>query len=238
MGMLEDSHPGYEMYQMFSEPACHGFAGTARRRTWVIAAREGSTSCLVDPFELNTLISQWFTDNVQCQVQDYLVASTTEILMEASMLARRRGITAYIPGQTPLRHLLLPRENQVRSELDGKYLSKFGTLPEDNPNLAYFLGDSSSYCSWSACSGMLPTFRLNSRTGLFWLPAQHRWLTAKERLVALGFPCIPEIADTMKVPLIGAADTQRAADICGNSMHFTTAAIMQLVALASFGPMC
>lgn len=237
MGMMEDSHPGYEMYQMFSEPACHGYAGTTRRRTWVIAARGDRSSCLVDPFELNDTISQWFKDNIQCQVQDYLVASATEIMMESSMVARQRGLPAFVPGTTPMRYLLLPREDQVRAELDSKYHIQYGQSPEDNPNLVYFLGDSSDWCSWSAKSGMLPTFRLNSKTGKFWVPSQGRWLTSKERLVAMGFPCISEIANSMGVPVIGAVDTQRAADICGNSMHFTTAAIMQLVALSSFGPM-
>ena len=235
MGMLEDTHPDHDFYQLFSEPANVGFAGTARYRTWVIGAHKERATCLYDPFHLQSLLTSAFQQNVNAQVGDFLVASEAEILLEASCLARRRNIPVQV-GQKDLRYLLLRRENNCRQELDSKYIQRYGDLPATNSNLVYFLGDSAEYCSWSASSNKIPTYRLNSKSGLYWIPRLNRWLTSKERLCSMSFPCIREIADAMNVPLLGATDAQRAADLCGNSMHFTTCGIMQLISLVCFGP--
>ena len=235
MGMMEDTHPDHDFYQLFSEPSNVGFSGIARYRTWVIGAHRKRTTCLFDPFQLQELLTTAFQKNVKAQVADFLVASDFEIQMEASRLALYRQIPFQV-GRKDLRYLLSSREDDCRQALDGKYMSRYDSLPGLNSNLVYFLGDSPEYCSWSATSAKIPTYRLNSRNSLYWLPSAKRWLTRKERLCSMGFPCVPEIANAMKVPLLGATDVQRAADLCGNSMHFTTCGIMQLIALSSFGP--
>ena len=235
MGMLEDTHPDHDFYQLFSEPGDVGFSGLARSRTWVIGSHRERGTCLYDPFEMQRRLSDAFQKNVNAQVYDFLVASRTEIQMEAFDRARRLGIP-YQLGCMDLQYLLNPREDACRQALDVKYVNKFKTLPWQNPNLVYYLGDSETYCTWSASSGKIPTYRMSSRTAVYWLPSQRRWITSKERLCSMGFPCIPEISDAMRVPVMGATDVQRAADICGNSMHFTTCGIMQLIALACFGP--
>eukprot|EP00439_Symbiodinium_sp_Y106_P042224 s213_g5.t1 len=235
MGMLEDTHPDHDFYQLFSEPADVGFSGLARSRTWVIGSHRDHGTCLYDPFQLQSLLSTAFQKHVQANVPDFLVASRTEIQMEAFDRARRKG-TSYQLGQVDMQYLLNERENNCRQALDAKYVSRYKQLPWENPNLVYYLGDSETYCTWSACSSKIPTYRVGARSAVYWLPSQRRWLTAKERLCSIGYPCIPEIADAMKVPTMGATDVQRAADICGNSMHFTTCGIMQLIALACFGP--
>lgn len=62
MGMFEDTHPQYNWYQMFSEPADFGYGGTARYRTWVIGAQQDSTTCLSDPFSLYDEVVAGFKD--------------------------------------------------------------------------------------------------------------------------------------------------------------------------------
>ena len=235
MGMLEDTHPDHDFYQMFSEPSDFGFRGLARYRTWVVGAHKDKTTCLVDPFGLLETLRSEFAKNVQAEVSDFLVASDVEIQLEAAQTALKRG-KIYDPAQSSLAYLLSPREHECKQLLDQNYLSKYGRLARCNPHLVYFLGDSAAYCTWSANSAKIPTYRLNSKTGKYWLPAYDRWMTAKERLCSMGFPCTGELATSMQVPLLGAKDAARAADICGNAMHFTSCGIMQLISLACFGP--
>ena len=238
MGMLEDTHGDYDWYQFMTEPADFGFTATSRKRTYVIGSHVDRSSCLADPFTLFEDIKGAFDEqNIKTEVKDYCVASKEEILMETSLLAQHRGLTHYQPGNMALEYLLTKREAQTISALNTKYFERFGELAESNANLTYFLGDSADYCCWSAVSGKLPTFRMNAKTGKFWMPALSRWLTAKERLCSLGFPVTVEQAHALNVPILGATDVQRAADICGNCMHLQTVGIFQLIALACFGPL-
>ena len=227
------THPDHDFYQLFSEPSNVGFCGVARYRTWVIGAHRRHTVCLFDPFELQDMLTTAFQQHVKAEVPDFLVASTAEIQLEASVRATHRQVPYKVGCEKDLQYLLSPREEECRRQLDVKFLQKYGMLPGDHSSLVYYLGDSADYCTWSASSQKIPTYRLNAKNAVYWLPKQKRWLTAKERLC---FPCTTEIAGAMQVPLLGATDIRRAADLCGNSMHFTTCGIMQLIALSCFGP--
>ncbi|CAE7902010.1 unnamed protein product [Symbiodinium necroappetens] len=167
-------------------------------------------------------------------VSDYLVASAAEIQMEAGMVASRRGLSLR-PGVTNLAYLLSERELSTKQGLDFRYVERYGALPSSNPELVYYLGDTAEYCTWSAVSSAIPTYRRNKHAK-YWLPSMQRWMTAKERLVSMGFPCTKELAESMSVPALGATDVARAGDLLGNAMHFTTCGIMQLIALSCFGP--
>ena len=236
MGMMQDSHPDHHWYQLFSEPSDFGFNGVARYRTWCIGAHRERTQILYDPFELLSAISERLSVSLSTSIPDYLVASKAEILVEASDLANRRG-KAFQAHNMNLTYLLNQREMETAKILDGRYFLKFGKRPDDDQALVYYLGDNASYgSSWSAVSGKLPTFRLNSKTGLFWLPGHKRFLTSKERLAAMGWPCVLEVAEELDVPLFGATDHKRASDLLGNSMHWQSAGILQMIALTCFGP--
>ena len=235
MGMVEDTRPDHDFYQLFSEPTDVGFRGLARSRTWVIGAHRQRTTCLHDPFQIQSTLSAAFRANVQAQVSDFLVASPSEIQMEASRVSLQRGIP-FLSHEPNLAYLLGKGELSTKQGLDSKYMNLYQQRPMSNNNLVYFLGDSAAYCSWSASSQKIPTYRLNSKSGKYWLPAQQRWMTSKERLCSMGFPCVKEVAESMHVPMLGATDAARAADMCGNAMHFTTCGIMQLISLACFGP--
>ena len=239
MGMLEDTHPDYMLYQHFSEPSDFGFSGVARSRTWVMAAHRDRTVVKEDPFEiLNAIKQACQLPGFQTTITDYLVASKGEILLEANELAERRKINFNVDcSNLNLEGLLLPRELETVLTLNARYLLKYQKQPWENPELVYYLGDSASYGnSWSACSGKIPTFRTNSSHGIFWMPSKGRWLTSRERLTAMGWPCVHESAAAMGVPMFGALDPKRASDLVGNAMHWQTAGIMQLVCLTCFGP--
>ena len=61
-----------------------------------------------------------------------------------------------------------------------------------------------------------------------------QWMTPRDRLAALGFPVNGPTAQAMGVPVVPLADNLRAASVAGNSFHFMTAAVVQLVAMCSF----
>lgn len=237
MGMVQDSCPKHHFYQLFSSPGDFGFTATSRRRTWVIGAHLDKTVCLLDPFAMLESIREYINNIVRLQIPDYLVASDMEIRCEAENLARRRCVTSFNGSLSNLTALLTCREIGVKNELDFRFEVQFQRQPADVASLIYFLGDSAKFCSWSAISGQVPCYRVNARSGLYWIPSQRRWLTSKERLVSMGWPVTPEQAGHLKVPCLGATDVARASDLCGNAMHFQSAGILQLVALASFGPM-
>ena len=236
MEMMQTTHPLHYWYQMFSEPEDFGYGGVARYRTWCIGAHKRKTTILADPYELYEAIKARCTQESMTCIEDYLVATTQEIQQEAFHLALRRG-KKFHPDIRDLRYLLTSREEETRVQLDRRYLAKTGSLPETDHQLIYFLGDNASYgASWSATSRKIPTFRVNAKTGIFWVPHLKRFLTAKEKLIAMGWPCTVELAKAMGLPLIGATDGKRAADLLGTAMHWQTAAIMQLIALSCFGP--
>ena len=143
------------------------------------------------------------------------------------------AICKVLPGhEIDLTPLLNERESEVLQELCQTYRNKYGEDPESNPDLFIFLGDSAERTSWTAASNKLPTFRRNG--GLYWGVVQRRWLTCREKLAALGFPVCPDSALGMGVPVLPVADRRRAAAVCGNSMHFSSVGVIQLVALCSF----
>ena len=235
LGLVQDTHPDHVPYQTFSEPSDFGFGGLARMRTWVMCAHKDLTTCLHDPYELLEKIKHECQKH-QTTVSDYLIATKHEIMLESQELAKRRNIP-YRQGTSDLTYLLTTRELETKQALDVKYHQKKGVPPESDTQLVYFLGDSASYgASWSATSQRIPTFRRNASSGVFWLPACRRFLTQKERLVAMGWPCCKEVARSLQVPLFGASDVRRASDLLGNAMHYQSAAILQLVALSCFGP--
>lgn len=236
MGMVQDTHPKHMMYQLFSEPADFGFGGLARLRTWVIGAHEDRSTCLHDPHELLRAITDACQAH-QTSVSSYLVANKHEIALESQELAQKRGVV-FQPENSDLTYLLTVRELEAKQYLDVKYHQSTNSPPESNKDLIYFLGDNpwSYSASWSATSGMIPTFRRNAASGIFWIPREKRFLTQKEKLVSMGWPVCPEISKFLKVPLCGVSDVRRASDLLGNAMHFHSSAILQLVALSCFGP--
>lgn len=237
MGMLQQSHEDYDFYQMYSEPSDFNYGGTGRFRTWVVGAHKDATVCKYDPFQMLSHIKEEFEKFPSTQPSDYLVASKHELQLEAHDLAERRGLY-YRPNSSNLDYLLNQRELDVKATLDARFQLKFQRLPWKEKNLIYNLTDNSSYgSSWSASSGKIPTFRCNAAKGIFWLAGQSRFMTAKEKLVAMGWPCVKEVSEAMEVPLVGASDRHRAAQLLGNGMHFQTCGIFQAIALSCFAPL-
>lgn len=235
MGLLRDCHPDHEWHQLFNSPSLAGFNATARYRTWCIGSHRHHTTCLHDPFFLQEQIEHHIASLVKLQVADYLVASADEVRLEAMALAGKRGVTSFSESSDFLQ-VLTTRELDTVKALDRKYAGKFGEESSANRNLCYFLGDSAAYTSWSASSGCIPTFRMNCRSSLFWLPHYRRCLTSKEKLVAMGFPMTLEQCQSLRCESLGSRDMNRASDMIGNCFHFQVSGIMQILSLCCFGP--
>ena len=67
-----------------------------------------------------------------------------------------------------------------------------------------------------------------------WWAAKKRWMTQREKQLSLGMPVCADVAGMMNVPELPIFQGTRGNAISGNSMHFSTVAIVQLVALISF----
>ena len=239
MGMMEDTHPDHSWYQLISEPGDFGFSGTARTRTWCIGKHDERTVCREDPFLMLDDIKSFFHENCQCSISDYLVSTEGDICMEALEGATKLGLKHFVPGRDSMSALLTTREARTMVDLDERYQQRFHEPASSNPNLVYGLGDNADFQSWSAVSGKIPTYRLSTSNSRYWLPAHQRWMSAKERLVSMGWPVCPAMSKAMNVPLIGASDFKRASDlikVIGNSMHLQSTGVLQLIALACFGP--
>ena len=130
-------------------------------------------------------------------------------------------------------YLLNKREQQGIKLVKMIHLKRFGQRAEHNENLFVFLGDNvKTRLTWSGVSNKIPTYRTNS--GKFYHLSSNTWLTSREKLASLGFPVTPNTAISMGVPIMPVTDTRRAATIAGNSFHFGTAAVIQLLALSCF----
>ncbi|OLP75886.1 hypothetical protein AK812_SmicGene44254 [Symbiodinium microadriaticum] len=214
MQMVQQTHPDYEWYQIFTEPGELGFTATSRARTYIIGAHKFKTVCLHDPFELHDAIKKRMKEYAQTTVSDYLVATEAEVVMEAQDTGRVRNVV-HRPRERDFSYYLTPREAQSKAVLDNKYRQRFHADPETDGNLVYNLGDNADWnTSWSACSGAVPTFRLGSSTAKFWLPKYRRWLTCREKLVAMGFPVTAECAEALGTPAVFVSDV-RSSQLCG-----------------------
>ncbi|CAE7311369.1 unnamed protein product [Symbiodinium microadriaticum] len=232
MDMVEECHgENYDWYQLMLGPEDTGHSGVSRPRTYVIGNRRESSQCLHDPFELcDRVTSQLRWD--ETQVSDYLVATDHEIVLEAQALCRQRGIR--YRELADLSYLLTKAEARRLDFYEAEFRIRFKTDPGDDPNLVVFLGDNPEYSlNWSAVSGKVPCFRMNSRSGLYWLPKYRRFLTSKEKLAIMGWPVHHRLADAMGVATVPSIDIGRAAGLAGNAMHVHCVGLAQLIALSN-----
>ena len=239
MEMMQDVHPSYDMYQLFFDTTLTGHGGAARKRTYIIASRIGSTSCKADPFEVLDFVSRE-TSKVQTRPSDYMLADWADVHLEAMKVANNRRVCWSPPSEGSewdLTPLLLPRELQALREYEAQYMMRYGTPAASDRDLVVFLADNpKSRLTWSACSKAIPTQRLNSATGKYWAPALRRWLVGRERLAAMGWPVTEAACSAMSCPIIPTRDILRCSLLAGNAMHFNTVSLAQLLALGCFGP--
>ncbi|CAE8709376.1 unnamed protein product [Polarella glacialis] len=223
------------LWQLWVDAEDGGHNGVSRKRTFVICSHQDRTSCMYDPFELYAAIAARVKKHIALKPSGYVTATDDEILREASHVALVRGVQ-FRPHELDLTYLLNKRELTCIDDFKSKYAELYpGTSAEDDPDLVCFLGDSTgNRYTWSGTSGKISTFRLNAKTGKYFLPHCKRWLTAGDRLGAMGFPVRQNVAEAMGVPQIPILDAARAGDLAGNAMHFNNAAIAQLVAMSCF----
>ena len=237
MGMVEETHESYDFYQLYFSTSETGHSGVRRDRTYVIGSHKDLTSCKYDPQTMKDSISKRMRDTVQTVPSDYFMAQVIEVQQEAQQLAIKRRIP-FKPKCHDLTYLLTTREKKALKAYKSAYWKQFGLDPNLDPNLVVFLGDNGTqWKTWSATSGQIPTFRRNCKTGLFWCPYLQRYMVAREKLAALGWPVSQCMAQAMRTNPIPTQDVIRAADLAGNAMHFCSVGCAQLLALSCFGPL-
>ena len=132
-----------------------------------------------------------------------------------------------------MQYLLNIRERAAVNYACSLYWQKFRHDPYKQDNLFIHLGDNPwSRLCWSGSSGKIPTFRTGS--GRIYNPKTRVWLTPKDKLAALGLPVTPGAALALGAPILPIADDLRAGSIAGNSFHFSSATVVQFVALSCY----
>ena len=132
-------------------------------------------------------------------------------------------------------YVLNEREKQLVRQLDFDFLAKYGKDPALEKNLYYFLGDRYEFCrTWSAPSGALPTFRKN--TGRYLNRGTMELLLGSEKLMALGWPCTPEISERLGTTTLQPIPLKQIDVMAGNAMHLTVASIVLMLGLTCHGP--
>lgn len=241
MGMVEECHPSYDLWQLMFSTADTGHGGTKRDRTYVIGSHVDKTSCLYDPWEMKDIIADRMRSKVRTLPSDYFLAEQVEVDREAIQLADRRKVSIDLrkpSNRADLTFLLNSREKAALNDYMNLYEQEYGKPAQSDPDLIVFLGDNPKrWRTWSAKSRTISTFRRNVKSSLFWSPHLKRFMVAREKLAALAWPVTPCMAKAMCCDMVPARDIFRAADLAGNGMHFTTVAIAQLLALACFRPM-
>lgn len=93
------------------------------------------------------------------------------------------------------------REREAVAYACDLYREKFHRDPHQDRNLVLNLSDNpKKRLCWSGTSKALPTFRTNSTR--FYNISREQWLTARDRLAALGLPVTPKAALAMGVPIL------------------------------------
>lgn len=229
-----------EMYRIIHlevSPDMVGFNLIARRRRYTVGINVKRAELIADPEEMLQFITGHLS-NVQTQPKDALLADLPEILQEVQYVCDLRSMVLpdYVlqwtsVAQVDLSGFLNRREKESLEGYTLAYLQRFGSMPAHDQNAFFFLGDSApSRLTWSCVSNKLPTLRRNG--GRCWSPYARRWLTAKELLSAMGFPCYDSLAQAMGVPTMVFDSTERARTFLGNAMHAGAAGVVALVCLS------
>lgn len=132
-----------------------------------------------------------------------------------------------------MKFLLNERERAGVDYTLEEYARRYDKPGEDDPDLFVHLGDNpSNFLRWSGASNRLPTFRTGS--GKYYNPHREIWMLAKDKLACLGLPINEEMARNMRVPGVPVSDHLRTASVAGNSFHFCTSAVVQMITLSCF----
>ena len=204
MDILE-KHMGhsYHIYPLNNvTPLDAGFGLTARLRIYVVCVHIARATLTHDLYQVYDMVADEVLRNAGgARPRDCMLAPRAEVAAEAQRIGSARGRES---GPSPRQRddytwILTERERLALIEYGHAYWDRFRELPHASPDLVVFLGDNPwSRLTWSATSGMLPTFRMNN--GLMWIPSLRRFLTAREKLAAMGFPVFEEHAAQMSAP--------------------------------------
>lgn len=137
MTMVEDTHPSYDLFQMFLSTSDSGHAGAKRDRTYVICSHQEHTSCTYDPEWMLSLISRRMKSKVQTVPSDYFLATIFEVQQEAQQLAIRRKIP-FQPCCNNMEYLLTQREENALRSYEKAYFDEYRRSAKSDPDLIFF----------------------------------------------------------------------------------------------------
>jgi hypothetical protein len=133
-------------------------------------------------------------------------------------------------------YLLLDREHESRLAMERMWQEQTGSDPQMDPECVMNLGDSAhkdnGWITWSM-SGSISTLRRN--VGMLWLPFFKRWILARERLAALGYPTYGTLASIAGVDTVELPDKIASVkSLGGNAMNVACVGTVTLVVLSCF----
>lgn len=191
----------YNIYPLYNiAPLDAGFGLTARQRVYVVCVHSARAVLAYDLYQMYDSVADEVLQNAGgARPRDCMLAPRMEVAAEAERIGSSRGFRPSPSQRDDYTWILNDRERLALIEYGHAYWKRFRELPHASPDLVVFLGDNPwSRLTWSATSGMLPTFRMNN--GLMWIPSLRRFLTAREKLAAMGFPVFQEHAAQMSAP--------------------------------------
>lgn len=224
----------YHIWEFLVEAAHSGHRGASRTRVYFLFCHKLKGRVLMCPQRCYDIVKTRIRECVQTSPSCYLVASPRDILIEAMRWAAKRK-RFFRPGNLDLAYILTPREREAVIYLSEAYEARFHQKASEDPDLCMYLGDNPQWSkTWSALSGALPTLRMSA--GFLWFPFHKRWMLPMEKLLSQGIPVDPTYARSMNVLSVPVADPIRINDLVGNSMHFSSVAIVQFVGLTCLAP--
>ena len=211
----------YWVYSVVCNPGDVGWTCVRRPRLYVALVHTAKLDVCCNPAWLFWEVCRHIGGGQPLQVSDLLVATPAEVCHEAWLVGRERrrqlrqqcsaagaaeriALAVGAAGMEPER-LLSPGERLRLAAYLRRWKQKDWGEASGCSNLVLNLGDNpeAGWLSWSAPKEwgghfVIPTLR--RAWTVQWLPALRRWLTRSERLVLMGFPAYPELAQLYGLP--------------------------------------
>lgn len=247
----------YWVYSVVCNPGDVGWTCVRRPRLYVALVHKAKLDVCCNPAWLFWEVCRHIGGGQPLQVSDLLVATPAEVCHEAWLVGRERrrqlrqqcsaagaaeriALAVGAAGMEPER-LLSPGERLRLAAYLRRWKQKDWGEASGCSNLVLNLGDNpeAGWLSWSAPKEwgghfVIPTLR--RAWTVQWLPALRRWLTRSERLVLMGFPAYPELAQLYGLPGACQISWRTSKKAVGNAMHVANVGVWQAVVAACVRP--
>ncbi len=156
-------------------------------------------------------------------------AGAADLCVEENRARKRRRLSPVKNASGDWTYLLTAKQRSYLQEYVRLWQVKRGSLPEDDPDCVFDLGQNPAKRPSYSLRGALPTLRHTKST--MWSPGRKRWLVARELAAVCGYPVTVATAAEAQVPLDAAAALYTQ-PMLGNAMHVSNVGTVMSVALA------